>query len=161
MSQSDYIQHKKNRALLSKTQHLEPVIPSQKYLQLKRYTIEHDLMDNNTKITYNRLPNKTKIHLRNMEVVKPSITSNCLSCNNGELQLYINNRNIQLTQKESLYKINTLNYFKNKLKEYSVGIPVNNCENITQDMIDKYIERDFCHCDTYLQQRDTRLSIDE
>lgn len=153
MSQSDYIQHKKNRALLSKTQHLEPVIPSQKYLQLKRYTIEHDLMDNNTKITYNRLPNKTKIHLRNMEIVKPSISSNCLSCNNGELQLYINNRNIQLNQKESLYKVNTLNYFKNKLKEYSVEIPQNNCENITQDMIDRYNEKNFCQCDTYLAAR--------
>ena len=159
MSQSDYIQHKKNRALLSRTQHLEPVIPSDKYLQLKRYTIEHDLMDKSTKMTYNRLPNTTKLHFRNMEVVKPNIASTCLSCKNGGLHHYIYNRNIQLTQSESLYKINTLNYYNTKLKEYSVGIPVNNCENITQDMIDKYVEKDFCHCDTYLSHRDRRVSI--
>ena len=82
MSQSDYLTHKKNRTILKMVDNtantLDPVMFSQTYSQLKNYVTEHDLMKNNTKITYNRLPNSTKIHFRNMELFFPDLFLNSI-----------------------------------------------------------------------------------
>ena len=158
MSQSDYLTHKKNRTILKMVDNtantLDPVMSSQTYSQLKNYVTEHDLMKNNTKITYNRLPNSTKIHFRNMEVRKPTNASICVACGKtGSLGKYVANRNIQLKQKGTVYQVNTLNYHKNKLKEYSINPQNSPCENITQEMIEHYVEREFCQCDTFLARR--------
>ena len=70
MSQSDYIQMKKNKQELKVQGDLSPVLSSDDYISFKQYATEYTII--NTKPRYNVLVPPTKKNVFNMEQLKES-----------------------------------------------------------------------------------------
>lgn len=138
MSQSDYINHKKQATVLRRQQDLESILDAQDYTNFKSFALVNTIIDENP--TYNQLQQTDKERIFGMEFIKPQ--ENCAEfklCSNTDTRL-----NRRTTMTDLMGKRGMVTTRQHAHNEYKVRQKVNNL--IMPCMM-------FDKCDMYLHNR--------